>query len=392
MRKRKNLKIRKTRRNSRRKTRRKTRRKKGGENIFNKLGYINKKVDDFKEDIEKMKDFKDNVSLANNTLVSLKNAGIVKGKNVIRKIKSAKERITPCTVAAIADRISCSAKYFRTKDFSKRGSPKWFKEPPKHSRFLKTMCQNSQNIHNTLTPGNFDYFRPEYPNNWGGCQERTEEKLLKTSNEIERENALKSDKFYLNLSPEEKRKMKEQEENFKKEQGINLVSLQQKQHILAGQKKKVFDSKGRGKKKHLSKKAKKRRKEKKKTEKEIFNRMRQPVPYTSSPALDIDSNGSGGEEKSCAQILEDGKGNTPSSYAKWKKCDDEAKESEALIIENQKRREIIKREKREQIQTKNTRRNVKKNKKEFTQQKISVGGKRKCKTMKKRKRKTRRRR
>ena len=263
MRKRKNLKIRKTRRNSRRKTRRKTRRKKGGENIFNKLGYINNKVDDFKEDIGKMKDFKDNVSLANNTLISLKNAGIVKGKNVISKIKSAKERITPCTVGAIADRISCSAKYFATADPSKTSSPKWFKEPPKHSNFLKTMCKNSQNIHNTLAPGNFEYFRPEASSN-EGCHRRTEDKLLKTSKKIDRDNTLKADKFYLNLSPEEKRKMNEQEEKFKIQEGINLVSLQQKQNILTGQKKPGENRKGRGKK-PLSKKAKKKRKKKIKT-------------------------------------------------------------------------------------------------------------------------------
>lgn len=385
MRTRKNTKRRKTRR-------RKTRRKKGGD----KFEYIKNQVRGFKNNIKKMKDFKNNVMIAKNLkglLTNLKKSGIKNGQNVIGKISNTKKKISPCTVAAIADRISCSAKYFSTKDFSKRGSPKWFKEPPKHSRFLKTMCQNSQNIHNTLTPGNFDYFRPEPPN-WG-CQGRTEEKLLKTSNEIERENALKSDKFYLNLSPEEKRKMKEQEENFKKEQGINLVPIQQRDHLLAGQKHKPGERKGRGKKKHLSKKVNKRRKEKKKAEKEekeFYNRMRKPVSVTNSPVLSIGSEGMLGKEKSCAQILEDGQGYTASSYAKWKKCDNEAKEREKLIGENEKRRAESKYTQRQKIRTKKTRRNVKKNKKEFAQQQILAGGKRKRKTKKKRKRKTKRRR
>ena len=99
MRKRNNLKRRKTRRNTRRKIRRKTRKKKGGENIFNK-------IDVLKEKIGKITDFKDNVSLARNTLKSLKDAGIGKGKNVLSKIKSAKQKLTPCTLGAIVDRIS----------------------------------------------------------------------------------------------------------------------------------------------------------------------------------------------------------------------------------------------------------------------------------------------
>ena len=212
---------------------------------------------------------------------------------------------------------------------------------------------------------------------------------------MDRNEALKWDKIYLKQSPEERMRMVKEEENFKKEQGINLVPIQQRDHLLAGQKHKPGERKGRGKKKHLSKKVNKRRKEKKKAEKEekeFYNRMRKPVSVTNSPVLSIGSEGMLGKEKSCAQILEDGQGYTASSYAKWKKCDNEAKEREKLIGENEKRRAESKYTQRQKIRTKKTRRNVKKNKKEFAQQQILAGGKRKRKTKKKRKRKTKRRR
>ena len=275
MRKRKNLK----RRNTRRKTRRKTRKKKGGENIFNELVSINNNIDDFKGKIEKITDFKNNVSLARNTLKSLKDVGIGKGKNVLSKIESAKQKLTPCTIGAIADRIACSEKFQYTSFAPDYRSPKWFQKKPEHSKFLKKMCKNQKNIHNTLQPGNFDYFKPEADAN-EGCQTRTEEKLLNTSTKMDRDDALKYDKFYLNLSSKEKREMNEQERKLKLEEGINLVSLEQKYHVLAGQKHKPGVRKGRGNK-HLSKKVKKIKREKKKVEKkkrEFYNRMIQPLP------------------------------------------------------------------------------------------------------------------
>ena len=384
-----------TRKNTkRRKThRRKTRRKKGGD----KLEYIKNQVTGFKNNIKKMKDFKTNAIIAKNLkglLTKFKGKGIKNAQNVISKIKTTEKKITPCTVAAIADRISCSTKYLHTTDPSNTSSPKWFVEPPKHSRFLKTMCQNSQNIHNTLNPGNFDYFKPGYLSD-EGCQRRTEDKLMETSKKIDRDNSMKADKNYLKLSPEEKRRMNETEEKLKKEDGINLVPLEQRDHLLAGQKHKPGERKGRGKKKHLSKQVKKRRKEKKKAEKEFYNRMIQPVPGTNSPVLSVGPEGMVGKEKSCAEILEDGQGYTTSSYAKWEKCNNKAKAKEKLIVENQKRRAERKYTQRREIQTRKKSRKEKKNKKEFTQQ-ISIGGKRKRKTKRKskrrRKRKTKRRR
>ena len=284
MRKRKNLKRRKTRRktrrNTRRKIRKKTRKKKGGENIFNELGSINNNIDVFKEKIGKITDFKNNVSLARNTLKSLKDVGIGKGRNVVSKIKSAKQKLTPCTIGAIVDRIACSEKFQHTSSPPHWRPPEWFQKKPEHSKFLKKMCKNQKNIYNTLQPGNFDYFKPKASAN-EGCQARTEEKLLNTNMKMNRDDALKSDKFYLNLSPEEKREMNEQERKFKLKEGINLVSLEQTNHVLAGQKHKPGERKGRGKNKHLSKKTKKIKREKKKVEKkerEFYNRMIQPVP------------------------------------------------------------------------------------------------------------------
>lgn len=279
MRKRKNLKRRKTRRNTRRKTRRKTRKKKGGENIFNGLESINNNIDVFKGKMEKITDFKNNVSLARNTLKSLKDVGIGKGRNVLSKIKSAKQKLTPCTIGAIADRIACSEKFQHSSFPPHYSSPKWFQKKPEHSKFLKKMCKNQKNIYNTLQPGNFDYFKPEAAAN-EGCQTRTEEKLLKTSTKMDRDDALKYDKFYLKLSPKEKREMNDQERKLKLKEGINLVSLEQKYRVLANQKHKPGERKGRGRK-HLSKKVKNKKREKKKVEKkerEFYNRMIQPVP------------------------------------------------------------------------------------------------------------------
>ena len=254
------------------------------------------------------------------------------------------------------------------------------------------MCKNQNNIYNTLQPGNFDYFEPEAAKN-EGCQVRTEEKLLKTSREIDRENTLKGDKFYLQLSPEEKREMNEQERKFNKERGIGLVSTQQKQHILAGQKQNVLKRKGRGKQR-WTKKAKKENAEKKKVEIEAaaaLERMRMPE-VGEGPALPS-ALSSQGEEKTCAQILKKGLGYTTTSQAEFTRCNNEAKEQEKLVVKNQKKREKRKLEQQKKIQTQRRRRNLPKTKKTF-EQKIIVGGKRKTrrKRRKRRKRKTKRRR
>ena len=340
-----------------RKRKRKTRRrKKGGDTVLEKLLNVKNKVMGFKNKFKKMKDVKDNATLAKNTAIELGRAGIKAGKNAVSKMKTTKKKITPCTAAAVADRIACSEKYFHTSSPPEWRSPEWFKKEPEHSKFLEFMCQNSQNITNTLQPGNFDYFKSS---NDFGCQTRTGEKLLKTSKEIDRKSTLEANREYLKLSPEERKRRNEEEREFKIKEGIDLTTTEQKHHILAGQKQNVLGRKGRGKK-HWSKKAKKEKAEKKKAEAEdaeALERMRMPA-VGEGPAL-------------------------PSALL--------SQEQEKLVAENQKRREERKLEQQQKIQRK--RRNQPKTKKAFGQQMV-VGGKRKRrkKTRKRRKRKTKRRR
>ena len=333
-----------TRKNKKMKKRKTRRRKKGGDTVLEKLLNVKNKVMGFKNKFKKMKDVKDNATLAKNTAIELGRAGIKAGKNAVSKMKTTKKKITPCTAAAVADRIACSEKYFHTSSPPEWRSPEWFKKEPEHSKFLEFMCQNSQNITNTFQPGNFDYFKPS---NDFGCQARTSDKLLKTSKEIDRKSTLKADKEYLKLSPEERKRRNEEEKEFKIKEGIDLTTIEQRHHILAGQKQNVLGRKGRGKK-HWSKKAKKEKAEKKKAEAEeaeYLERMRMPVDEIG-----------------------------------WE-------------AENQKRREEMKQQQRQKIKTLGRRRNLPKTKKAFGQQMV-VGGKRKRrkKTRKRRKRKTKRRR
>ena len=80
---------------------------------------------------------------------------------------------------------------------------------------------------------------------------------MATSEEINRKNRRKGEEEYLKLSPEEREKRNKEEIKFNKEHGIDLIDSDQKHHILVNQKQAVLKRKGRGKKKHLSKKAKK---------------------------------------------------------------------------------------------------------------------------------------
>ena len=375
------MRTRKKRKMKRRKIRR---RKKGGELILEKLG---KGIERFKNSMKKIK------SGMNNAKIAKKMASIVSstnkiGKNTVSKIKTAKKKITLCTAGAIADRIACSEKFQHTSSPPHWRPPEWFQKDPEHSEFLEFMCKNSHNISDTLNPGNFDYFRSS---NGEGCQSRTEDKLLATSEEINRKNRRKGEEEYLKLSPEEREKRNKEERKFKKEHGIDLIDSDQKHHILVNQKQTVLKRKGRGKKKHLSKKAKKEKAEKKKAEIEAaasLERMRMPA-VGEGPALPS-ALSSQGEEKTCAQILKKGLGYTTTSQAEFTRCNNEAKEQEKLVAEYQKRREERKLLQQKKIQTQRRRRNKPKTKKAFRQQ-IVGGGKRRKKTRKRRKRKTKRR-
>lgn len=375
------MRTRKNRKMKRRKTRR---RKKGGDTILENLSKVKNKVMGFKNSMQGIKNIKTGAELAKIYAKELGKSGIKAGKNAVSKMKTAKKKITPCTAAAIAERIACSEKYLHTSSPPEWRPPEWFKKDPEHSKFLEVMCQNSQNITNTFQPGNFDYFKSH---NDEGCQSRIKDKLLKTSKEIDRKNRLKGDKEYLKLSPEEREKSNKEEREFKKEHGIGLVSTQQKQHILAGQKQHVLKRKGRGKQ-HWTKKAKKEKAEKKKAEIEAaasLERMRMPA-VGEGPALPS-ALSSQGEEKTCAQILKKGLGYTTTSQAEFTRCNNEAKEQEKLVAENKKRRDERKLEQQKEIQTQRRRRNKPKTKKTFGQQRV-VGGKRKRrKTRKRRKRK-----
>jgi hypothetical protein len=380
------MRTRKNRKMKRRKTRR---RKKGGDTVLEKLS---KGIGRFKNSMEGIKNAKTGAELAKIYAKKLALAQIKSGQKAISKMKTTKKKITPCTAAAVADRIACSEKYLHTSSAPDWRPPEWFQKDPGHSEFLGLMCQNPYNISVTLQDGNFDYFRPTSHHN-EGCHTRTEDKLLKTSKEMDRKNRRKGEEEYLKLSPEEREKRNKEDRVFNKEHGIGLVSTQQKQHILEGQKQHVLKRKGRGNQ-HWTKKAQKEKAEKKKAQKEAaaeaaaaLERMRMPA-VGEGPALPPTLS-SQGEEKTCAQILKHGPGYTTTSQAEFTRCNNEAK----LVAENQKRRAERKLEQQQKIQTQKKRRNKPKTKKTFGQQRV-VGGKRKRrkKTRKRRKRKTKRRR
>ena len=381
------MRTRKNRKMKRRKTRR---RKKGGDTILENLSKVKNKVMGFKNSMQGIKNAKTGAELAKIYAKKLLNANFEAGQKAISKMKTAKKKITPCTAAAIADRIACSEKYQHTSTPPNWRPPEWFDEKKvEHSEFLRLMCKTPDDISVTLQDGNFDYFRPTSHHN-EGCHTRTTSKLLKTSKEMDRKNRRKGEEEYLKLSPEERKKRNKEERVFKKEHGIGLVSTQQKQHILAGKKQLVLKRKGR-RKQHWTKKALKEKAEKKKAEIEeatALERMRMPV-VGEGPALPPTLS-SQGEEKTCAQILKHGPGYTTTSQAEFTRCNNEAKEQEKLVAENQKRREERKLGQQKKIQTQITRRNKPKTKKAFRQQ-IVGGGKRRKKTRKRRKRKTKRR-
>jgi len=310
------MRTRKNRKMKRRKTRR---RKKGGDTVLEKLSNFDNKLTGFKNSMKGIQNIKTSAELATMFAKKWGNAGIKAGKNAVSKMKTAKKSITPCTAAAVADRIACSEKYQHTSSAPRWRPPEWFLKDPGHSEFLGLMCQNPGKISDTLQPGKFDYFRPVSQHN-EGCHTRTRTKLLATSEEIMRKNRRKGEKEYLKLSPEEREKRNKEEREFKKERGIGLVSTQQKEHILVNQKQTVLKRKGRGKKKHLSKKAKKEKAEKKKAEIEAaaaLERMRMPA-VGEGPALPSTLS-SQGEEKTCAQILKHGPGYTTTSQAEFTK-------------------------------------------------------------------------
>lgn len=385
------MRTRKNRKMKRRKTRR---RKKGGDTILENLSKVKNKVMGFKNSMQGIKNAKTGAELAKIYAKKLLNANFEAGQKAISKMKTAKKKITPCTAAAIADRIACSEKYQHTSKPPNWRPPEWFDEKKvEHSAFLRLMCKTPDDISVTLQDGNFDYFRPASHHN-EGCHTRTRSKLLKTSKEMDRKNRRKGEEEYLKLSPEEREKRNKEERVFNKEHGIGLVSTQQKQHILAGKKQLVLKRKGR-RKQHWTKKALKEKAEKKKAEIEeatALERMRMPV-VGEGPALPPTLS-SQGEEKTCAQILKHGPGYTTTSQAEFTRCNNEAKEQEKLVAENQKRRAERKLEQQQKIiQTQKKRRNKPKTKKTFGQQRV-VGGKRKRrKTRRKRKkRKTKKRR
>lgn len=386
------MRTRKNRKMKRRKTRR---RKKGGDTVLEKLS---KGIGRFKNSMEGIKNIKTSAELTTMFAKKWGKAGIKAGKNAVNKMKTVKKKITPCTAAAVADRIACSEKYQHTSSAPNWRPPEWFDEKKvEHSEFLGLMCKTPDNISVTLQDGNFDYFRPASHHN-EGCHTRTRSKLLKTSKEMDRKNRRKGEEEYLKLSPEEREKRNKEDRVFNKEHGIGLVSTQQKQHILEGQKQHVLKRKGRGNQ-HWTKKAQKEKAEKKKAQKEAaaeaaaaLERMRMPA-VGEGPALPPTLS-SQGEEKTCAQILKHGPGYTTTSQAEFTRCNNEAKEQEKLVAENQKRRAERKLEQQQKIiQTQKKRRNKPKTKKTFGQQRV-VGGKRKRrKTRRKRKkRKTKKRR
>lgn len=377
-----------TRKNRKMKRRKTRRRKKGGDTVLEKLSNFDNKLTGFKNSMKGIKSGMDNAKIAKK-MTSILSSTNKSGKNTVNKIKTTKKKITLCTAGAIADRIACSEKF----QHSNSRKPEWFQKKPEHSKFLEFMCKNPGKISDTLQDGNFDYFRPASHNN-EGCHTRTRTKLLATSEEIMRKNRRNGEKEYLKLSPEEREKRNKEEREFKKEHGIGLVSTQQKQHILAGQKQNVLGRKGR-RKPRWTKKAKKEKAEKKKAEIEAtaaLERRRMPA-VGEGPALPPTLS-SQGEEKTCAQILKHGPGYTTTSQAEFTRCNNEAKEQEKLVAENQKRRAERKLEQQQKIiQTQKKRRNKPKTKKTFGQQRV-VGGKRKRrKTRRKRKkRKTKKRR
>ena len=386
------MRTRKNRKMKRRKTRR---RKKGGDTVLENLS---KGIGRLKNSMEGIKNIKTGAELAKIYAKEWVGKGFKAGQKAISKMKKVK-KITPCTAAAVADRIACSEKYQHTSSAPNWRPPEWFDEKKvEHSEFLGLMCKTPDNISVTLQDGNFDYFRPASHHN-EGCHTRTKSKLLKTSKVMDRKNRRKGEEEYLKLSPEERKKRNKEERVFNKEHGIGLVSTQQKQHILAGQKQHVLKRKGRGKKQHWTKKAQKEMAEKKAAEAKrlaeeeaALERMRMPA-VGEGPALPPTLS-SQGEEKTCAQILKHGPGYTTTSQAEFTRCNNEAKEQEKLVAENQKRRAERKLEQQQKIiQTQKKRRNKPKTKKTFGQQRV-VGGKRKRrKTRRKRKkRKTKKRR